>query len=53
MAAHLQEMKPLFESGELKAPDLSKYTQVKLADAVMAYHEMERGSRNKYVIVND
>jgi len=53
MAALLQKMKPLFESGELKAPDISRYTEVKLEQVVAAYEEMEQGSRKKFLIVNE
>jgi hypothetical protein len=53
MAAHLQKMKVPFESGELKAPDISKYTEITLEDAVKAYEEMGHGTRKKFVIVNN
>jgi hypothetical protein len=53
MAALLQKMKPLFESGELKAPDVSRYTEVKLEQVVAAYEEMGHGSRKKFLIVNE
>lgn len=52
MAACLQKMKAPFESGELKAPDISRYTEVKLEDVLTAYEEMEHGTRKKFVIVN-
>ncbi|KAF2100583.1 GroES-like protein [Rhizodiscina lignyota] len=51
MAAWLQKMGPRFEAGELKAPDVSRYTEAKLEDGVKAYEELGKGSRNKYVIV--
>jgi hypothetical protein len=53
MAALLQKMKAPFESGELKAPDMSRYTEVKLEDVVTAYEELSSGSRKKFVIVNN
>jgi hypothetical protein len=53
MATSLQKMKPLFESGELKAPDVSRYTEVKLEQVVAAYEEMGHGSRKKFLIVNE
>jgi hypothetical protein len=45
-------MKPLFESGELQGPDMSRYTQVKLEAVVSAYEELSSGTRKKFVIVN-
>ena len=53
MAELLQKLKPLFESGELKAIDISRYTEVKLEEAVTAYDEMKHGTRKKFVIVNN
>jgi hypothetical protein len=53
MAALLQEMKAPFESSELKAPDISRYTEVKLEEVVAAYDEMSNGTRKKFVIVNN
>jgi NADPH2:quinone reductase len=53
MAEWLEKMKVPFESGELKAPDVSRFTEVKLDDAVGAYDEMAHGSHKKFVIVND
>jgi hypothetical protein len=53
MAALLQKMKALFESGELKAPDISRYTEVKLEDGFTAYEELASGTRKKFVIVNN
>ena len=52
MAAWLQKMKEPFESGQLKAPDLSRFTEVKLENVVNAYEEMGRHSPKKFVIVN-
>lgn len=52
MASLLRKMLPLFESGELKLPDISQYREIELDSAVGAYEEMERGSRKKFVIVN-
>jgi len=53
MAAWLQKMKAPFESGELKAPDISRYTEVKLEEVVTAYEEMEHRTKKKFVIVNN
>lgn len=53
MAEYLQKMKAPFEHGELKAPDISRYTEVKLEEVVSAYEEMGRGTRKKFVIVNN
>jgi len=53
MAALLQKMKAPFESGELQAPDISRYTEVKLEEVVTAYEEMLHGTRKKFVIVNN
>ena len=44
MATWLQKMKAPFESGELKAPDISRYTEVKLEEVVTAYEEMGHGT---------
>jgi hypothetical protein len=52
MAELLQKMKPLFESAELKAPDITRYSEVKLDGVVSAYEELSTGSRKKFVIVN-
>jgi hypothetical protein len=46
-------MKTLFESGELKAPDISRYTEVKLEEVGAAYEELSSGTRKKFVIVNN
>lgn len=53
MAAYLQKMKASFESGELRAADMSGYTEVKLEELVAAYEEMRHGTKKKFVIVND
>ena len=53
MAERLEKMKDLFESEELNAPDVAKFTEVKLVDAVRAYNEMANGSRKKFIIAND
>ena len=52
-ATLLQEMKAPFESGELKAPEISRYTEVKLEEVVAAYEEMGHGTKKKFVIVNN
>lgn len=52
MASLLRKMLPLFESGELQLPDISRYCEIELNSAVGAYEEMARGSRKKFVIVN-
>lgn len=52
MAGLLRKMLPLFESGELQLPDISRYSEIELDNAVGAYEEMARGSRKKFVIVN-
>jgi hypothetical protein len=40
-----------FENGELKGPDVSRYSEIKLEDGVKAYEEMAKGTRTKYMIV--
>lgn len=53
-AGYLRLMKGPLESGELKAPSLSKWTQIKLDEAATeVYKELIEGSRKKIVLVND
>lgn len=51
MASWLRVLTPLLESGELKAPDVSRYKEVLLENAVDAYTDLKKGGRNKYIIV--
>jgi hypothetical protein len=53
MAEWLQKMKTPFESGQLKAPNVANYVEVKLEDVVAAYDELANGSHKKFVIVNN
>jgi NADPH:quinone reductase-like Zn-dependent oxidoreductase len=50
MANFLKSLNPLLESGELKAPGLSKYTEITLERAAEAYTSLINGSRTKYLI---
>jgi hypothetical protein len=52
MATMLRTMNPLLESGELKAPSLSNYTEVTLDKAADAYAALRNGSRAKYIIAS-
>ena len=52
MAGWLRKMKAPFETGELKAPDVSRYTDVKLEDVANAYEEMGHGTKKKFVVIN-
>lgn len=52
MASLLRKMLPLFESGELQLPDISRYCEIELGSAVGPYEEMGRESRKKFMIVN-
>lgn len=51
MAGYFKQMAPSLVSGDLKAPDVSRYTEIKLEDLVKAYEEMGKGSRSKYIVV--
>jgi hypothetical protein len=53
MAASLKVMKPLLESGELHAPDTSAYTRISLSDAAETYAQLMKGTRKRYVILQD
>jgi hypothetical protein len=52
MASWLRVMNPLLESGELKAPDASHYTEVSLGEAANVYVDFMTRSQKKYLIVN-
>jgi NADPH:quinone reductase-like Zn-dependent oxidoreductase len=51
MAEFLDAITPHLESGELKAPDTSRYTEVSLEKVAEVYQELLKGNRTKYVIV--
>ncbi|KAF2233759.1 GroES-like protein [Viridothelium virens] len=51
-AQSLKELVPLFEQGKLRVLGEEKLTKVSLEQAVDAYEDMGKGSRKKYLILN-
>lgn len=53
MADLFRKMSPLFESGKMTPPDLSRWEKIKIDDVAKAYEEMAQGSRKKFAIVEE
>lgn len=51
MGSFLKEISKGFESGELQAPDVSRFEKITLDKAADAYADMSSGSKKKYLIV--
>ncbi|KAI9685437.1 MAG: hypothetical protein M1822_004568 [Bathelium mastoideum] len=51
-AQSLRELVPLFEQGKLQVEGEDKLTKISLEQAVDAYADLAKGSRNKYMIIN-